>query len=807
MNYTMPFLWIADNNYDYISRQIEKIKESGSSTFCVESRTHEDFCGEKWWEVMDFIIEKASSLNMNVWVFDDKHYPTGCANGVLWKNPDLQQKQLFSENTDVLGPIENAKLVLKRGNVDKYKGEIYSIALLKRENEDSFSFFSDITDSIMQGGDFLKISIPEGYFRICVMYVGTGIEIADYRSVDMLNKDSVGLLIEEVYEPHYKRYKNTCFKGFFSDEPRFGNDIYDRGISTMSFYGGKVGVMGLSYPWRETVNEYLKSKVPNYEKAYLSALWNNISEITSELRVNYMDYITRCYAENFSGQLSNWCHDRNLKYASHIIEDLGAHTATFNSAGHYFRSQTGADFAGIDVVLRQIQPHYTDYSYISPVGYISPLFFNNTLAKLASSCAHLDKIKQNRALCEIFGAYGWGETSSEMLYLVNHMFVRGVNYFIPHAFSSKYPNADCPPYFDYNEENYSFYAYKKINEYINYLSNFFEGTMDEIKVAVLYHAEAEWSGQDFSPIDSICKSLFENQIDFDIITEDHLKEIDLKQGLVINNRKYDYLIIPYRKYFSVELLNILKQLEDKIKIFKQKEKNILDIKDLIPEEVKTINLCEFKKDIRVRRIIKDQRIYFFVHNEKNESDILNIRNITYKSIKVIDKLNEDVYYIQCNGGIASLEIRAGQALILELSDEEGPTINKFNHKLNFGLESIHLIDAFNNDRERIENANIRDVFLSKPDFSGIAEIKGVMDTTGYNSIKINFTGNYLEVLIGEHKFERVTSPAIINLSKNCNKEKIVFTICNTLADKYKDKFSKYSLIEPVGILDILGAKK
>ena len=54
MNYTMPFLWIADNNYDYISRQIEKIKESGSSTFCVESRTHEDFCGEKWWEVMDF---------------------------------------------------------------------------------------------------------------------------------------------------------------------------------------------------------------------------------------------------------------------------------------------------------------------------------------------------------------------------------------------------------------------------------------------------------------------------------------------------------------------------------------------------------------------------------------------------------------------------------------------------------------------------------------------------------------------------------------------------------------------------------
>ncbi len=70
-NYTVPFLWVADNNYDSIGKEIEKIKESGSDAFCVESRVHKDFCGPDWWNVMDFVISKASSLNMNVCLLDE----------------------------------------------------------------------------------------------------------------------------------------------------------------------------------------------------------------------------------------------------------------------------------------------------------------------------------------------------------------------------------------------------------------------------------------------------------------------------------------------------------------------------------------------------------------------------------------------------------------------------------------------------------------------------------------------------------------------------------------------------------------
>ena len=109
--YTMPFLWIANNDYEAIGREIEKIHESGSETFCVESRTHSDFCRPQWWEVMDFIVKKADSLSMRVWLLDDKHYPTGFANGAVERFPELRQRHIFSENRDLCGPASGRLII------------------------------------------------------------------------------------------------------------------------------------------------------------------------------------------------------------------------------------------------------------------------------------------------------------------------------------------------------------------------------------------------------------------------------------------------------------------------------------------------------------------------------------------------------------------------------------------------------------------------------------------------------------------------------------------------------------------------
>mgnify|MGYP000396982990 FL=1 len=106
--------------------------------------------------------------------------------------------------------------------------------------------------------------------------------------------------------------------------------------------------------------------------------------------------------------------------------------------------------AGIDVVLQQIRPGLDDCKFHSVggnLGYHGELY-HYALAKLAASLAHMDSKKKGRALCEVFGAYGWAEGLKLMKWLLDHMLVNGINYFVPHAFSMKdFPDPDCPPHF------------------------------------------------------------------------------------------------------------------------------------------------------------------------------------------------------------------------------------------------------------------------------------------------------------------------------------------------------------------------
>jgi hypothetical protein len=81
-------------------------------------------------------------------------------------------------------------------------------------------------------------------------------------------------------------------------------------------------------------------------------------------------------------------------------------------------------------------------------GHRVTVFYHFTLGRLASSAAAIDCRKKDRSMCEIFGNYGWKEGVRLEAYLADHFMVRGVNHFVPHAFSAKdFPDQDCPPHF------------------------------------------------------------------------------------------------------------------------------------------------------------------------------------------------------------------------------------------------------------------------------------------------------------------------------------------------------------------------
>ena len=91
-----------------------------------------------------------------------------------------------------------------------------------------------------------------------------------------LPPESVKVLIEAVYEPHYARYKEyfgNTFVGFFSDEPCFGNQLFRPSRSNQYVYNHTVGEDGLALPWNENVLRIMTEKLGYSPIPYLNLLW------------------------------------------------------------------------------------------------------------------------------------------------------------------------------------------------------------------------------------------------------------------------------------------------------------------------------------------------------------------------------------------------------------------------------------------------------------------------------------------------------------------------------------------------------
>lgn len=125
--------------------------------------------------------------------------------------------------------------------------------------------------------------------------------------------------------------------------------------------------------------------------------------------------------------------------------------------------------------------------------------------------------------------------------------MRGINRLIPHAFSPKEKDEDCPPHFYARGENPQWDYFHVWSDYANRLCALLSEGQHIADAAVLYHAEAEWGGE-YEPFETAVKALAEAQIDCDVVPADYLMQnrASVRDGkLTINEESYGALIVPY----------------------------------------------------------------------------------------------------------------------------------------------------------------------------------------------------------------------------------------------------------------------
>lgn len=551
-NHMLPFFWQHGEDEGTLRKYMDVIQKANCNAVCVESRPHPDFCGDKWWADMDIILDEARRRNMKVWILDDSHFPTGFANDALKDKPDKLCKQnIFLKQWELEEKPGIVSLDLRGAGLMEIPQERFgkparvfhdeSILFVLARNPEGETI--DLTDHV--DGEILRWNKPAGKWilQVVTRSRNTG---GRRNYINVTEKESCRVLIDAVYEPHWQHYADDFGKtiaGFFSDEPELGNNV-------TYVTGNRLGT-DQDLPWGASMEAAVTQALGENWRELLPLLWTD-GDQAPRVRGIYMDCLTKLVREAFSCQLGDWCRDHGVRYIGHIIEDEGQHCRTGSSLGHYFRGLQGQDMSGIDNIGGQVLPQGEGITepYFPGGGPRKGEFYHYGLAKLAQSAAAIEPRKQGNAMCEIFGNYFWVEGVRLEKYMADHFLVRGINQFVPHAFSAKaYPDPDCPPHFYAHGHHPQYRHFGEICGYMNRVATLTSSGKHVVPVAVLYHGESEWVDSAAMPFEKPLRALYDAQIDChvvpgDIFTEGEYYRTGIGNPLTVNGQAYHALVVP-----------------------------------------------------------------------------------------------------------------------------------------------------------------------------------------------------------------------------------------------------------------------
>lgn len=651
--YSAQFFGFSSNDTtDSIAERLLKVKSIGIENvvagFKSGSREQVRFDGS-YFEALDKLVKACRETGVRFWLEDYAPFPTGSASGAYKEDEFAELNKLYIDerHIDISGPVAEAvvridslqnvvygKQVHRFAKVDPgCRKRIGVIAYRLKENTlDAAAPILEegtavILDEYAENG-FLKWDVPDGKWRIFVVYTTFESSGRPY-FMNLLSKDSVALEIEKVHKPIYEHLKEELGKtwiGFFYDEPEIGNaggeNVFDffmlPGRRTSSKTDCNV------YAWSPEMPDEMGKRDQDWIKK-LPYLWYDAINEHKTFRCDYMDAVTSLVRDNYNGQVYAFCRERGAGYIGHVLEDENCHTRLGCGPGHYFRQQYYQDEAGIDIIAGQIMPGKDGPTSWYGIVNADGEFYHYGLAKLASSEARINPLKNNRSAAECFAMYGQ-QGLAERKFLLDHLLVNGVNRVLL---------AELP-------------SYQASAEYSNALVNYTEkmctllrSSKPIIKTAVLYHAEAEWyEGEKVQKFQKPASVLAKNQISYEVVPADIFSyperyNADFSGVLNVNGNPYEALIIPACSRIPKAVVEFVKKCAvtgfpvfftdgtpDGLKELADSATNIrcVALTDLASEVVKVVSrdiyINSTKKEwIRYSHVQRNLDHFYLIHNE------------------------------------------------------------------------------------------------------------------------------------------------------------------------------------------------
>lgn len=468
------------------------------------------YLSERWWEIIENILECASKKKMKVWIYDEFDWPSGTAGmKIPVEFPEFHQKYLEVS-------------VKKKGEISLLESK-FAYLFKKRE----------VIDLKEKNVKFYKIKKGE---KIILFQ-----EKSYENYIDILNEKATEKFIEYTHKKYLEKFPQDFGKnilGFFSDEVTLLHHLL--WVDIRKFLFRKI------VPFSSVLEEEF-FKINGYdlkEKIYL--LLEDTSE-SAKFRVDFYTALSLIYAKNFHKKIKDWCEKNNVLYTGHILGEE-ANLLSFICQGNIFE------------VLRNFHIPGVDHLGKLRIG-IHP--------KICASVAHFTGSK--RVLCEAFGETKKLDIDT-LKKITNWLYASGINLLNPHAFFASiegFRKYDAPPSQFIQADFWN--EYKNFSDYVKRISYFTTLGLHNPDIAIYYPLHSIMANYNLSVINReinfIYNEIFNLSIslsslffDFDFCDEEMLKEAEFENGIMkIREEEYRVLIIPAVSYIKGE---ILKKIEE-----------------------------------------------------------------------------------------------------------------------------------------------------------------------------------------------------------------------------------------------------
>ncbi len=334
----IPCCFPQDESLPSPKERLDRLKALGYGGVAVSPRYAAYLSAESMEEVRDS-IRYAAKIGLSVWIYDEKYYPSGSADGsVPRENPAYEAKALCA----VTGtPDEHGVICINSPH--GYGSVLYAFAC--ETDEDGlprFETLRDVTDKKTFGGGILLDCKAEKRSCVYAFFGKSAFEFATTshntrgirRYADTLMPDATRAFLHKTFDG-YKEMGNLSeyIEAVFTDEPqipalcrtdyrtdylayvkRIENDVF----VVRDIPDDKVAFTPY-FPWTEALPAAFLSRHGYDLIPLLPIAFFDKGEKGKNIRADFWDTVSSLFENSYNGVYADYCHSQGISYSGHLL--------------------------------------------------------------------------------------------------------------------------------------------------------------------------------------------------------------------------------------------------------------------------------------------------------------------------------------------------------------------------------------------------------------------------------------------------------------------------------------------------------